>query len=240
MPFYNLSDNANDSIILIIINHFPPVIITKQKKVKDILDVVGNGPVFIAGCSECATLCHTGGEEEVLAMKDMLEGRDIEVSGWVVLDPACHLQNDKRLLRAHKKELEKAKSLLALSCGNGVQTLSEIVDIEVVTGTDTLFLGEIKHANEFEERCIMCGECIVDTFGYCPIARCPKNMLNGPCGGSTNGKCEVDLEMDCVWQLIYDRLKKMDRLKELDRIQPPKDWSKMAGSGKRRKIELER
>ena len=212
------------------------MIITKQKKLMDILKTLDE-PVFITGCSECATISHTGGEKEVLEMKDILEKKGMEVSGWVVLDPACHLQNDKRLLRAHKKDLDRSKVVLALSCGNGVQTLSEILDVRVVAGTDTLFLGEIKHIKEFEERCIMCGECIVDDFvSICPIARCPKNMLNGPCGGSHDGKCEINPEMDCVWYLIYKSLKKRGQLKKLEEIQPPKDWSSMAGRGKRWEI----
>lgn len=206
------------------------MIITKQKRMEELLNVL-EGPVFITGCSECAAICHTGGEEEVLEMKKALEKRGVEVSGWVELDPACHLQNDKRLLRPHKEEIEKASSVLALCCGNGSQTLSEILDVRVVTGTDTLFLGEIKHAREFVERCMMCGECIVDEFGgLCPVTRCPKHMLNGPCGGSQDGKCEVNPERDCVWHLIYEQWDKMGRAEKLEEIQPPQDWSKTVGN----------
>ncbi len=207
------------------------MIITKQRSIEELLKMLDE-PVFIIGCSECATLCHTGGEKEVLEMKNALEEKGIEVSGWVVLDPACHLQNDKKLLRAHRKEIERAKVILALSCGNGIQTVSEILDVRIVAGTDTLFLGEIKRVGEFEERCVMCGECIADVLGgICPIARCPKSMLNGPCGGSREGKCEVDVAMDCVWHLIYERLIKMNQLKKIEEIQLPKDWSRMAGRG---------
>jgi len=204
------------------------MIITKQKELKYILDSIESEPTFIVGCSECATLCKTGGEEEVKLMKKSLEKNGIKVTGWVILDPACHLLNDKRLLRQHKIELDKAKKVLVLACGNGVQTVSEIVEnAEVISGNDTLFLGEIKRANEFEKRCNMCGECIVDSFGgLCPVSRCPKNMLNGPCGGSVNGKCEVNNEMDCVWDLIYKKLKSKNQLYLLKEIKKPKNWSK--------------
>ncbi len=204
------------------------MIITKQKNFEDLINSIEDGPVFIAGCSECATLCHTGGEEEVLAMKDSLEDKNIRVTGWVILDPACHLLNDKRLLMLHKTELDEAKKVLVLACGNGVQTVSEIVEnAEVISGNDTLFLGEIKRANEFEKRCNMCGECILDSFGgLCPVTRCPKNMLNGPCGGSVDGKCEVNNEMDCVWDLIYKKLKSKNQLHLLKEIKKPKNWSK--------------
>jgi len=211
------------------------MIISKQKDFDLLLDAIGKGPVFIIGCSECATICHTGGEEEVIAMKKAFEDKNIDVTGWVVLDPACHLQNDKRLLRKHTDEVNKAKKVLVLACGNGVQTVSEIItDRDVVSGTDTLFLGEIKRLTDFEKRCIMCGDCIQDLFdGLCPISRCPKSMLNGPCGGAKDGKCEVNQEMDCVWDIIYHRLKSKGRLSQLNEIKEPKDWSKSIEMGRK-------
>jgi len=204
------------------------MIITKQKDFNELLSSVGKEPVFIIGCSECATMCHTGGEKEILEMKSALEDKNIPVTGWVILEPACHLQNDKRILRKYKDEVNKANKILVLACGNGIQTVSEIIEnADVIAGNDTLFLGEIKRVNEFEKRCNMCGDCIEDMFGgFCPVSRCPKSMLNGPCGGSIDGKCEVDSNIDCVWDLIYKRLKEKKQLQLLKIIQEPKDWSK--------------
>ena len=204
------------------------MIVTRQKNFDDLLKSITNGPVFIIGCSECATLCHTGGEEEVLQMKSALEKKNICVTGWVILDPACNLQNDKRLLKKYKKELDKAKKILVLSCGSGVQTVSEIIDnIDVIPGADTIFLGEIVRLTDFEKRCTLCGECIQDLFdGFCPISRCPKSMLNGPCGGSVNGKCEVSSDLDCIWDIIFKRLTEKGKLDRLKEIKKPKDWSK--------------
>ncbi len=204
------------------------MIITKQKDFNELLSSIGKEPVFIIGCSECATMCHTGGEKEVLEMKGALEDKNIPVTGWVILEPACHFQNDKRILRKYKDEVNKANKILVLACGNGIQTVSEIIEnADVIAGNDTLFLGEIKRANEFEKRCNMCGDCIEDLFGgFCPVSRCPKSMLNGPCGGSIDGKCEVDSNIDCVWDLIYKRLKEKKQLQLLKIIQEPKDWSK--------------
>ena len=204
------------------------MIITKQKKLDELLKSVGKGPVFIVGCNECATLCHTGGEEEVLTMIDVFERKQVRVSGWVVLEPACHLNNDKRLLRPFKEELSKSKKILVLACGNGVQTITEIFDDkDIISGTDTLFLGEIKRVNEFDKRCNICGECLLDLFGgLCPVSRCPKSMLNGPCGGAKGGKCEINPDMNCVWDQIYNRLKQSGKLHLLEEIQKPKDWSK--------------
>jgi ferredoxin len=204
------------------------MIVTKQKDFNDLLSSIKDGPIFIIGCSECATLCHTGGEEEVLSMKDALEKKKIQVTGWVILEPACHLLNDKRLLKKHKYEIDKAKKILVLACGNGVQTVSEIiVDADVIPGTDTLFLGEIKRASDFEKRCVMCGDCIQDLFeGVCPVSRCPKSMLNGPCGGSIDGKCEINDEIDCIWDIVYKCLKEKGQLDKLKEIKKPKNWSK--------------
>jgi ferredoxin len=204
------------------------MIVTKQKNFDVVLKTVGHGPVFIVGCNQCATLCGTGGENQVLAMKKALEERQIPVTGSLILEPACHLQNDKRLMKTYSNEIDKAEKILILACGNGVQTVAELrSDKEVISGTDTLFLGEIVHANEFQKRCTLCGDCLVDSFaGYCPVSRCPKSMLNGPCGGSSNGKCEVEKELPCVWDQVYQSLKQCGKLQVLRVIQQPKDWSK--------------
>jgi ferredoxin len=211
------------------------MIITKQKNFVEILRCIDSKPVFLIGCNECATLCHTGGKDEVIKLKEALVKERIPVLGWVILEPACHLLNDKRMLKEYTKELSKSEKVLVLSCGNGVQTIAEILsEKEVIPGTDTLFLGEISRLNEFDKRCMLCGECLLDNFeGFCPVARCPKSMLNGPCGGSTKGKCEINSEMECIWDRIYQELKKRRKLQVLDVIQKPKDWSK-AGEMKRR------
>ena len=204
------------------------MIITKQKNFEQLLRALEDGPVFLIGGSECATLCHTGGKDEISAMKEALEKREIPVSGCVILDPACHLNKNKRMLKEYSKDLDRSNKILVFSCGNGVQTVAELfVDKEVLTGTDTLFLGEISHGNEFDKRCMLCGECLLDIFGgFCPVTRCPKSMLNGPCGGSSDGKCEISSEMECVWDRTYQELKKRGKLQVLDVIQKPKDWSK--------------
>jgi ferredoxin len=204
------------------------MIVTKQKSLDEILRVLGNGAVFLIGCNECATLCHTGGTDELVALKAALEKQKIPVSGFVVLEPACHLNNDKRMLKEYSKELGKAEKVLVLACGNGSQTVAELfADKEVVSGTDTLFLGEISRASEFDKRCVLCGECILDSFGgLCPVSRCPKSMLNGPCGGASGGKCEVNRDLECLWDRVYQELKKKGKLQKLSVIQKPKDWSK--------------
>jgi len=161
-------------------------------------------------------------------MKKDLENHDVPVSGWVILDPACHFFKSKKLLKPHEGEIQAAGTILVLACGNGVQTVAELIDdTPVLSGTDTLFLGEIKRINQFEKRCNLCGNCIVDSFaGLCPLTRCPKRMLNGPCGGSFHGFCEVDKNMPCVWDEIIKKQEKMGYIKISCEIVPPQDWSK--------------
>ncbi len=204
------------------------MIITKQKDLESIICLIEKDTVFIVGCSQCATLCKTGGEDEVKKMISILKENNIKVSGWVILDPACHFLNDKRVLNKNKENLNKAKKVLVLACGNGVQTVAEIIeDAKVIPGLDTLFLGEIKRIKNFEKRCNLCGDCIQNLFdGLCPISRCPKNMLNGPCGGSINGKCEVSKDLDCIWETIIEKLDKEKKLFILKKIVEPKKWSK--------------
>jgi ferredoxin len=211
------------------------MIITKQKNLPEILSCIGLKPVFLIGCNQCATICHTGGKDEVLAIKKALETKQVPVTGWVILEPACHLLNDKRMLKDHAEELHNAEKILVLACGNGVQAIAEInPEKEVIAGTDTLFLGEISHLNEFHKRCVLCGECLLDLFGgLCPVSQCPKSMLNGPCGGAFQGKCEVSPQIECVWNRIIQELKKRGTLQALSIIQQPKDWSKSGEMSRR-------
>ncbi len=204
------------------------MIITKLKDRSELLQKIAGESVFIIGCSECATLCHTGGEPEVSEMRQFLEKNQVAVTGDIILDPACHLLNDKRMLKSVEKQVAKAQILLVLACGSGVQTVHDLYpQKQIISGTDSLFLAETKRATVFERRCALCGECIIDEFsGLCPITRCPKSMLNGPCGGSTNGKCEVDETLPCVWDEIYSAFKEKGQLQRFREIQPPKDWSK--------------
>jgi ferredoxin len=204
------------------------MIITKQKNFEELLRSIGSKSVFLIGCSQCATLCHTGGQEEVLALKQALETHHVAVKGWVILDPACHHMNDKRMLKDHTDALNTSEIVLVLACGNGTQTLAGVLpEKTIITGTDTLFLGEITRGSEFSKRCILCGDCLLDSYGgLCPVSLCPKSMLNGPCGGASHGKCEIHPQIDCVWDHIIQNLKKQGSLQKFSMIQKPKDWTK--------------
>lgn len=205
------------------------MIMQRQKPFEDILKYLeGEGRVFVIGCTECATVCQVGGEPEVEEMKKKLEGAGKKVTGTAIPEAVCMLQNTKKVFREHKKEIDEADSILVLCCGDGVQTAKEASGKKVHPGTDSLFLGEVLRFGQFEERCRMCGDCILDrTGGICPITRCSKGLLNGPCGGySAEGKCEVDPERDCAWLLIYKALEETGELDKIKEPAPPRDYSK--------------
>ena len=207
------------------------MIITRQKPLEEILALIGvSETVFIIGCNVCAKLCKTGGPDETDEIKDRLEAAGKKVTGTLVLDPACHLQKDKQDLKAVKRELDEADCILAFSCGTGAQTVGEALDRIVISGNDSLFSGEITTLREFEEKCKLCGQCLLGiTGGLCPIARCPKMMLNGPCGGTIDGKCELGNDKDCVWFIAYQRLKDAGRLDLIRGINEAKDWNASKG-----------
>ncbi len=134
-----------------------------------------------------------------------------------------------------KPQIEDVEAILSLSCGLGVQTIAEVLpEVLVFPGQNTLFIGtEMREEGTFEERCVACGDCILAlTGGICPIARCAKGLLNGPCGGATNGKCEVDPDKDCAWCLIIDRLEKLGKLDVLEAIRPPQNFQVVARPGR--------
>jgi hypothetical protein len=186
------------------------MIITKQKELNKILArLKDKKQVFIVGCAACATKCATGGEDQVKALAAELAKAQKDVVGSAVLDTPCDMRIVKKDL-AHNEKAMKADSLILLSCGSGVQSIAQVLeDKDLVPALDTLFLGSIERLGNFNQYCSLCGECIIDeTGGLCPVTRCAKGLRNGPCGGAIKGKCEVNSDNDCVWVLIYDKLKK--------------------------------
>ncbi len=214
------------------------MIITKQKVLKDILTHLEGRKVFIVGCGECSTTCKTGGVEDIKKMKELLEKEGKVVTGYCVPNAPCIASQVKLEFVKNRKAIEEADSILVLACGLGIQSVKENlrVDKPVHVGCDTLFMGAIDKDNAFLERCSACGDCIIELTGtICPITRCPKSLVIGPCGGQNKGKCEVDNTRDCVWILIYNELKKQGKLHLLKELKPPKDHSK-AGKPRHRNL----
>jgi ferredoxin len=213
------------------------MITAEQKPLEEIKQMLAPyEKVLVLGCGTCVTVCFAGGEKEVgilassLRMATKLDGDPKEL-----LEATVQRQCEYEYNEEVAGQLREVNAVLSLACGIGVQTLSEqFPDVITLPGVNTTFLGQPTEQGVWAERCQACGNCLLDrTGGICPIARCSKTLLNGPCGGSQDGKCEINAEIDCAWQLIYDRLKALDRLQWVLEIEPAKDWSTSRHGGPR-------
>ncbi len=216
------------------------MIVAEQKPLDEIKGLLADaGKVLVVGCGTCVTVCFAGGDKEAgilatsLRMATRIDGTPKDVT-HVTVQRQCEWEYIDPLADS----IREADIVLSIGCGIGVQALAERYPEKVVVpGLNTSFLGLPREQGIWEERCAACGSCILGlTGGICPIARCAKQLLNGPCGGSQDGVCEIGHETPCAWQLIYDRLKAQDRLHLILEIQPPKDWSTSRDGGPRRII----
>ncbi len=207
------------------------MIVAERKPLEQIERMLeGFEKILIAGCGTCVAVSMAGGEKEVeelaaqLRIKGKLEGKQRTIDEITVTR-----QCDKEYLEQLAKYVDDYDAILSTACGAGVQFLAERYDEKIVLpALNTLFIGVAEGAGVWTQRCMACEDCILDqTGGICPMTLCAKNLLNGPCGGTDHGKCEVDGEKDCAWTLIYNKLKKIGRLDYLKKIQPPKDYSVM-------------
>ena len=204
------------------------MIITQQKPLDEIQRMLKPyKKIFVIGCGTCSTTCQTGGEDQVKEMVKKLE--DKKIVGTMVVESPCDARLLKKDANKHKEEIAEADAILCMSCGAGVQDIVDNLGKVSIPCLDTKFIGKIERIGQFYERCRACGDCVLwDTGGICPIVRCPKGMLNGPCGGMFDGKCEVGgYKNDCAWVLIYDRLNKLGMLDLISDYKAPRDNSKL-------------
>ena len=199
--------------------------ITRQKPLDEIEEQLnGLGRTFIIGCGTCATMTKTGGVEQVLEMKEHLQELGKRVSGWTVIPTACDEMTEVAM-KENVQAIQDADCILSMSCALGVQRMSSYIERPVIPALDTLFMAVEDSPGCFHEVCAQCGQCVLgETAGICPITACHKGLVNGPCGGTNNGKCEVDKEKDCAWTLIYQRLREQGRLDLMRKYHPPKNW----------------
>lgn len=214
------------------------MIVAEQKPLQEMQRLLGEARnVLVVGCGTCVTVCFAGGAREAaitaasLRMAGRLNGRE-----QAVMDVTVQRQCEWEYLDQIAGQVAAADVVLSLGCGIGVQAIAEHFPAAwVVPGLNTSFLGLPTEQGVWAERCAACGDCILGlTGGICPIARCSKSLLNGPCGGSEDGHCEIDPQVPCAWQLIYDRLCSMDKLQVLLELQPPKNWQTARDGGPRR------
>jgi ferredoxin len=199
--------------------------ITKQKpfdELKQQLDRFDR--IFIIGCGTCATMTRTGGTEEVLAMSKSLQELGKLVTGSIVIPTACD-EITEAALSENNGAIKTSNCILVMACALGVHRVNSYIEKPVIPALDTIFIGIEDSPGDFHEVCMQCGQCILgDMAGICPLTACHKGLLNGPCGGTNDGKCEVDKEKDCAWTMIYQRLSNQGRLDVMRKYQPPKNY----------------
>jgi ferredoxin len=214
------------------------MIIAEQKSLDEIKNLIGESEkVLVVGCGTCVTVCFAGGSREAeitstsLRMASKLDGNPKDVR-----DVTVQRQCEWEYLDQIEDQIKDADVVLSLGCGIGVQAMAEHYKNKwVVPGLNTTFLGLPTEQGVWEERCAACGDCVLGlTGGVCPIARCSKSLLNGPCGGSEDGHCEIDADTPCGWQLIYERLDGQDKLELLTEVHEPKNWSTSRDGGPRK------
>lgn len=204
------------------------MIVAEQKPINEILGMLPEVKnLLVVGCDTCVTVCLAGGEKEVKVLCAAIRMSPKKID--TVVGTSIERQCDKEFLIEIADKAAQSDAILSLACGVGVQMLSDFYPGKIVLpALNTLFMGSNEEAGYWMERCLGCGDCMLDqTAGICPKTRCSKGLMNGPCGGSQDGKCEVDLEgLDCGWNLIYHRLKELNRINSMMEIMPPRDWSK--------------
>ena len=184
--------------------------------------------VLLLGCGTCMTVCGAGGEHEVSFLHSALRVAQARRSDGIhsFLEYTVKRQCDFEFLDLLADKVNEADAILSLGCGIGVQVIAErFPDIPVLPGVNTSFMGMTKEAGVWDERCAACGDCrLAETGGICPITRCTKGILNGPCAGTKNRKCEANKDMDCAWILIYEHLEKLQQLEKMRRYYPPRNF----------------
>ena len=197
---------------------------TRQKSTEEIQKALtGLDRVFVVGCGTCTTMTKTGGIDQVVEMKGRLQEMGKRVTGWTVIPTACDDMTETAM-KENEAFIRGADCILSLSCALGVHRMNLYLNKPIIPAQDTLFIAVEETPGFFREACAQCGQCLLgETAGVCPITACHKGLVNGPCGGTNNGHCEVDKERDCAWTLIYNRLKAQNRLDLMRQYYPPRN-----------------
>lgn len=217
------------------------MIVAQQKAIEEIIwSLEGFENILIAACGTCVTVCMAGGEKEAMELAALLEVKNQEAGKSVNIKVVTlKRQCDMEFFDDIVDDVGEAEVILSMACGAGVQFIAErFPNKPVLPGLNTKFMGVTRDVGVWTEMCQGCGDCILEkTGGICPVSRCSKSIFNGPCGGSSGGKCEINSEIDCGWQLIYDRLKALGRLDKLYEITEVRDWRSSRDGGPRKVVK---
>ena len=216
------------------------MIVADKKPIEEIIeDIKNHEKVLVLGCNECVTVCEAGGKKEVgilasaLRMYFLNQGKEMKID-----EKTLERQCDHEYLEEIRNSIDQYDAVVSIACGVGVQFMAEKYhSTPVYPGVNTCFMGATEERGLWTERCQGCGQCILSrTGGICPVSRCAKRVMNGPCGGSSKGMCEINKELVCAWQLIVERLKALDRFEEYEDLSPIKDWSTDRAGGPRKVV----
>jgi ferredoxin len=216
------------------------MIVGEQKPLAEIKAKVNRcSKILILGCGTCVKTCFAGGEDEVAVLASSLrlaakkDGQRIEIEELTI-----ERQCEDEFIKEAATKISEVEAVVSLACGAGVQMVaSRFAKTPILPGVNTTFIGVLEKPGLFVEKCLGCGNCMVDVFGgICPISRCAKKLFNGPCGGSSKGKCEVNADTDCAWQQIIDRATASGQLDKLSAYIPPKDWRTSYSGGTRKLV----
>lgn len=219
------------------------MIVADRKPINEILDMVKRcNKILIVGCKGCVTVCNVGGTKEVVILASILkiarkkEGRPLEVD-----EKTIERQCDPEYVDQLKDLVGQYDAVISMACGVGPQFLSEAYpEQRFFPAVNTTFFGGALQHGIWAERCAGCGTCVIHYYdGMCPVARCSKSLLNGPCGGSANGKCEISKKVDCIWDMIVRKKMEQGRLDDLMEIKPAKDWRTARDGGPRKSVREE-
>ena len=206
------------------------MIVAEQKSLEEIGRMIAPyEKILLLGCGTCVTVCGAGGEREVSFVHGALKVVQARGSNEThsFSEYTVKRQCDLEFLEVLADKVKEVDAILSLGCGVGMQVLTErFPDMPVLPGVNTSFMGASKEWGIWDERCAGCGDCrLAETAGVCPITRCAKGILNGPCAGNKNAKCEVNKDMDCAWILIYKRLERLGELEKMRRYYPPRNFN---------------
>ncbi|MFC2008157.1 methylenetetrahydrofolate reductase C-terminal domain-containing protein [Chloroflexota bacterium] len=213
------------------------MIVAERKSIPELIDILkDHKKILVLGCGTCVTVCLAGGEREVSIISSALRiASKVKGLSFEIDELTIERQCDNVFIEQAAEAIESSEAVLSLGCGAGVQAIAErYARKPVYAGLNTAFLGILEERGMWTEKCAACGSCMLHKYGgICPVTRCAKHMLNGPCGGSREDRCEVRPDRPCAWQLIYQRLKDIGQLDRLRQIESPKSWSSSLDSGPR-------
>lgn len=216
------------------------MVVADRKPIAEIRKMIDRySSILVVGCDSCVAECAAGGRRETGLLAAALK-LSYQQNGLnpVVTDACLDRQCVDDFIEGIASQVPEHEVILSLGCGAGVQALARVYrDKPIIPALDTLFIGETEMRGAWQENCVGCGQCKLGYFGaVCPVTRCSKKLMNGPCGGSKEGRCEVRSDIPCGWQMIIDRLRELGELDRLADYVPPCDWSTSHSGGPRRLV----